>query len=133
MSEPRRGVLLLIAGVLNLVAFIALHERGKISGRFRRIPASHGTENTAHDQLMALSDRTRILSLATIVKNGCIGTGAFFMGMASNHSAYWSVACANGKSYVVQVAPDANGSTAVLNCAVLSRAEINCFDRPGTK
>jgi hypothetical protein len=97
------------------------------------LPAPCGTENAGHDQLMALPDRTRLLSLATIVKKNCVGTRAFFMGMASNHNAYWSVACANGKSYVVEIAPDEKGSTLVLNCATLSREKINCFERFGTK
>src|ERR1700722_981819 len=113
MAEPSRGVILLIGGILVLVAFVVLLvEKAKISTPFSRIPASHGSGNAAHDQLAALPDSTRILALATIVKKSCVGTRAFFMGMASNHNAYWSVACTNGKSYVVEIAPEANGSCA---------------------
>jgi hypothetical protein len=131
MSGPSRGVLLLIlGGILIFVAFIVLlDKREKAPTPFSRIPASRGTANPAQDQLMALPDQIRIFALATIVKKNCVGTRAFFMGMASNHNAYWSVACANGKSYEVEIAPDANGSTAVLDCTILRRAKINCFER----
>ncbi len=53
----------------------------------------------------------------------CIGKKAFHMGVgtkgASKDVAFWSVRCSNGKSYAVQINPDAGGSSTVLDCGVL--------------
>jgi len=46
------------------------------------------------------------------------------------NSAYWSVTFANGKSYQVQIEPNATGSTCVIERDVLkAAANVECFKR----
>ena len=50
---------------------------------------------------------------------GCVGTRAFYMGTYSaDNSAFWSVGCKNGKSYLVEISADSAGSTRPLDCKV---------------
>jgi hypothetical protein len=92
--------------------------------------ASAATGNKAHDQLMLLPAGRRADMLASAVGEGCTGLQAFHMGMGKDGAAYWSVSCANGKSYEIEIQADSTGSTRVLNCDVLKAvAKVSCFKR----
>jgi hypothetical protein len=88
------------------------------------------TRNRAHDMLAKLEPSLQAYSLGRITNEGCVGTRAFYMGMAKDRSAYWSVACRDGKSYQVEIKADATGSTSVMDCSLLKAvAKVNCFQR----
>ena len=42
-------------------------------------------------------------------------------------NAYWSVRCKNGRSYVVQIAPDVKGTAVVADCRALQGTGRECF------
>ena len=44
-------------------------------------------------------------------------------------TAYWSVRCKDGKSYVVQIAPNKKGSAVVADCKVLQGTGRECFKK----
>jgi hypothetical protein len=45
-------------------------------------------------------------------------TRSMYQGQDSDHTAYWSLACANGRDYELSIDADTNGSTRILECAV---------------
>jgi len=93
-------------------------------------PSTGHTGNEAHDRLSLLAPVQQARFLGKIISEGCIGTRAFYAGMANDHSTFWSVVCANGDSYQIQINSDARGSTRVLECSVLKAiANVNCFER----
>ena len=83
--------------------------------------------NPAYELLLNKSAAEQAITLGKAVGNGCIGTTPFFMGIADNGSAFWSVLCANGKSYVVHVSPDAVGTATALECSRLKAMHLDCF------
>src|SRR5690348_1198441 len=83
--------------------------------------------NPAHEQLLTKSAAEQAAMLGKAVGNGCIGTTPFFMGVAEDGSAFWSVLCANGNSYVVHVRPDAVGTAKALECSRLKAMQLDCF------
>jgi len=92
-------------------------------------PTRH-TGNVAHDRLVAYSVGEQALFLGKTAGEGCVGTDAFFMGMDREKDAFWSVRCANGESYSVEIHPDSTGSTQVLECSILKAvAGTDCFTK----
>jgi len=88
------------------------------------------TGNVAQDLLVTYTAREQALFLGKAVGEGCIGTRAFFMGMDPEKDAMWSVGCTNGQSYSVEIHPDPNGTTQVLECSVLKAlAGTSCFTK----
>ena len=95
------------------------------------VSQSMSTGNEASDRLSALPARQQALFLSATVGEGCTGNRAFYMGSSpKDRSAFWSVGCANGKSYLVQVNADATGSTTVLECSVYKLVtKLSCFTK----
>jgi hypothetical protein len=61
------------------------------------------TGNKAHDRLAALPAPEQAANLGQVVGEGCAGKRVFYMGSSpSDRSAFWSVGCKNGNSYLVQ-------------------------------
>lgn len=97
------------------------------------------SQNEANDRLLSSSEKVRALALGMAVGNDCQGTRAFYMGIShADHTignvnlqdknmAYWSVACANGNSYEVQIAPDSAGSSRMMECSLAAVVATGCF------
>jgi hypothetical protein len=77
-----------------------------------------------------------LLSKSAAGASGNIGKGGreqlyrhdpVLMGIAEDGSAFWSVLCANGNSYIVQVSPDAVGTAKALECSRLKAMHLDCF------
>jgi hypothetical protein len=77
--------------------------------------------------LLAQSAAERAAMLGKSVGNGCTGTSSFFMGIAEDRSALWSVLCADGNSYVVNISPDPVATTKALQCSRLKTMDLDCF------
>ncbi|HEY3908660.1 MAG TPA: hypothetical protein VGM07_02075 [Stellaceae bacterium] len=92
-----------------------------------------GSGNRTNDRLLALPPARQAQVLASSFRKGCIGVSAFPMGVTASGkakgNAYWSVRCKNGKSYVVQIAPDAKGTAVVADCRALRGTGRECFKR----
>jgi len=92
-----------------------------------------GSGNPTNDRLLALPPARQAHTLAGSFRRGCVGVSAFPMGVTAigkgRGNAYWSVRCKNGKSYVVQIAPDAKGTAVVADCRVLQGTGKECFKK----
>jgi len=108
------------SGVLLLAILIASGTAAADSG------------NPTHDRLMAMSPDQQAKSLSKGIK-GCVGTAAFPMGVVSTAKwkslAYWSVRCKDGRSFAVQIAPDAKGTAQVADCRALEGSGKECFKK----
>jgi len=131
-------ILVLIVGCLALlvivmIVMIVTFKDGTGSHQETVGSSAGRTGNEAHDRLSLLTVDEQASFLGKIINEGCIGSRAFYAGMGDDRSAFWSVGCTNGKSYQIQINPDARGSTKVLECSVLKAvANTNCFERfPG--
>jgi hypothetical protein len=75
--------------------------------------------NPVNAKLMKLKPADRAAELARVVGHWCIGTEAFPMGVvASGPSAgyaYWSLRCADGGAWAVQIDP--HGESVAIDCA----------------
>lgn len=88
------------------------------------------TGNAAQDMLIAYTESEQAAFLGMAVGEGCVGTQAFFMGMDHKNDAFWSLRCADGQSYGVEIHPDSTGSTQVLECSILKAvAGTDCFTK----
>ena len=113
----RRGVLLLVALIAASWGFPAM---------------AAGSGNTINDRLLALPPDQQARMLTRGIK-GCAGTEAFPMGVASTAKfkslAYWSVRCKDGRSFAVQIAPDAKATPQVADCRALEGTGKECFKK----
>ena len=92
-----------------------------------------GTGNPVTDRLLAEPENRRIEILANMVKRNCVGTQAFLMGVTgagrARGYAYWSLGCANGQSYVIQIRPDKKGTAIIEDCRILHGTGRECFKK----
>jgi len=92
-----------------------------------------GSGNPTNDRLLALPEAQQAQTLSRGFRHGCIGVAAFPMGVTASGrakgTAYWSVRCKNGNSYVVQIAPDKKGTAVVADCKVLQGTGRECFKK----
>jgi hypothetical protein len=90
-----------------------------------------GSGNPTTDRLLALPQNQRVAVLGNIVHHHCVGTDAFLMGVTASGpargTAYWSVACNDGKNYIVQINRDKNGTSFVADCKILEGTGRECF------
>jgi len=94
------------------------------------VPAKTG--NPGNNMLLALSPADRAAALAALVKeDNCSGTRAFYMGLwKKTGSGFWSVKCADGLAYLIEIKNDVAGSTNVLECSIVERdSSDRCFQR----
>jgi hypothetical protein len=91
------------------------------------------TGNPSTDRLLAMPEQQRIEVLARSIRRDCTGTRAFLMGVTrtgrARGTAYWSVACTNGRSYVIQMDADKKGTSFVADCRVLAGTGRECFQQ----
>jgi len=78
-------------------------------------------ENQYNEQMLHFSPQEQAAKLADHLGVWCIGIRPFYMGMtkqgAAKGYAYWSVTCAGGQSYMIQITP--NGQGAAVDCKTL--------------
>jgi hypothetical protein len=79
-------------------------------------PGGSPTLNPANEELLKLPPLERAEKLARSISKWCIGTEAFLMGVVGagpgRGNAYWSLRCADGTSWAIQIDPQA-GVTAI--------------------
>jgi hypothetical protein len=70
-------------------------------------------------------------ALGRNVGHGCIGISAFPMGIAATAKwkglAYWSVRCKDGRSFAIQIAP--NAEAFIVDCQLLEANGKECFKK----
>ncbi len=90
-----------------------------------------GSGNPTHDHLLALPPAEQAKILGKGIGKGCVAVSAFPMGVTSTGKAkglaYWSVRCKDGRSFAVQIAPDAQA--VVVDCRVLQANGKDCFKK----
>jgi len=90
-----------------------------------------GSGNPIHDRLLSLPPAEQAKTLGQNVGQGCIGTLAFPMGVISTDKwkslAYWSVRCKDGRSFAIQIAP--NAQIFVIDCRTLQANGKECFKK----
>ncbi len=93
---------------------------------------AEGPKNAANERLLAAAPDEQAQVLTKDIK-GCAGTSAFPMGVTASGKAkgfaYWSVRCQDGRSFVVQIAPDAKGTVAIVDCQALQGTGKECFKK----
>ena len=76
-------------------------------------------ENKFNADLLKLAPDARAAKLAQYLGDFCIGTKPFAMGVTKDGPAkgyaYWSLECAGGKRYAIQIAPDGKGTAIECN------------------
>lgn len=84
-----------------------------------------------NEHILSLPPPQQTKVIAGIVGKGCQGTSTFYMGQAegtSTDNALWSIKCANGKSYIVEI--KAGGGAGFLDCSVLDTVHSTpCFQK----
>jgi hypothetical protein len=94
-------------------------------------PAKPG--NQASDKLLKASPAERAAALAQAVGHWCIGTETFLMGIETSGpgagNAYWSLRCAGGAEWAVQIDPLANVDAIDCDTFKAAGAGKECFKR----
>jgi hypothetical protein len=89
--------------------------------------------NPANDKLVALPPADRAAMLARAVSHWCIGSETFLMGVersgAAAGNAYWSLRCADGSAWVVQLSP--LGEIVAIDCDSFKQSALGkeCFKK----
>ncbi len=69
---------------------------------------------------------TIILAGASVA---CAVDMIFFIGSGESGDHHWGIGCEHGVDYMVTIAPDEEGNTTILPCAVLKLAGVSCFEK----
>ncbi len=86
--------------------------------------------NFTHSYLMKSPEKERAEALGEVLNasgKSCDATKTFYQGMDSESTAYWDVACTNGKSYVIQVPSDINAKTRIMECSLMKMIGVDCW------
>lgn len=89
--------------------------------------------NAANDELLKLGPADRAAHLARAVGRWCIGAEAFLMGVQAggpgDGNAYWSLRCADGTAWAVQIDPLA--AVTAIDCDTFKQAAAGkeCFKK----
>lgn len=127
-SKNHSGVVLLALAAI-LVFFWLIGELSSRSSPKISDPITSTSGNPAQDSLMSMTPERQALLLAAAVGDGCQGQDPFYMG-SSGLTAMWSVRCSDGRSYGVEIKPDAGGSTKILTCSEMEMlAHTRCFTK----
>ena len=89
------------------------------------VVSSNGV-NSMHDTLHLLGVSARNSTFTKINSEGCRVTTHAWRGLDKDGVSWWRMNCANGKSYLLTVAPDRNGSTRALDCGLEKALKIDC-------
>ena len=100
------------------------------------IGPAYAAGGQANDYLLSLSPAHQAQMLGKAVGPTCTGKTAFFMGIGipghPKRQAIWSVKCANGSAYAVQVNP--NGASQAIECTVFAAMDgLTCFKKINVK
>lgn len=94
---------------------------GAVAAAARHAPAPI---NKAHERLLQMPPPERAATLAGAVGHWCVGTEAFPMGVVTQGpgegNAYWSLRCADGTAWAVQIDPFAE--VTAIDCASFKQA-----------
>lgn len=106
MTMQRMGLLALV------LSAVAVNPAGA-----QLVSPGGGPLNPANEELLQLPPPERAAKLARSISRWCIGTQAFPMGVIGagpgRGNAYWSLRCADGTEWAVQIDPEAE-TTAIL-------------------
>lgn len=87
--------------------------------------------NPAHEQLMAkdyVERRAYLTHVLQVSGEACdLATRAKHTLKDENGAAYWAVECRDGNSYLIRIDNDSEGSTRIVNCALMAQLGIECF------
>jgi hypothetical protein len=90
-----------------------------------------GSGNQVNDRLLSMPLAERATTIANNVGQNCEGTETFPMGVTTTGKAkgfaYWSVRCKDGRSFAIQIAP--NAQIVVVDCQVLRANGKECFKK----
>ena len=122
------GAALALSAVL-LSGPVAAAHHSPAAARHRRAGAAAARHaaapiNKVHERLLELPPTERAATLAQAVGHWCVGTQAFPMGIvlhgAGEGNAYWSLRCADGSAWAVQIDPFAE--VTAIDCASFKEA-----------
>ena len=112
-------------GVVLLAAVIAV-------GANLAATAAGGSGNPANDSLLAMSLDQQAKTLTKGIK-GCVGESPFQMGVTATGKAkgyaYWSVRCKDGRSFFIEITPDARARVTANDCRLLEGTGRECFKK----
>jgi hypothetical protein len=112
------------------LAIVAALSAGSAEGAARR-PAQ--SVNPANDKLVKMAPPERAATLAGAVGHWCIGTEAFPMGVTTAGpgagNAYWSLRCADGTAWAVQIDPLAEVTAIDCDSFKENGAGKECFKK----
>jgi hypothetical protein len=98
------------------------------------VDSGHSTaalENLAHARLQRLSEKERAEAMTRVLApEGCdVVVRSFHQGTRyDDGTAFWNFACRNGRSFMVSMRADENGSTDIADCAVMKVLGVPCFE-----
>lgn len=104
-----------------------------VAGAAAAAAMAASVRNPINDSLLSMPPDRQAEILAGLAHHQCVGTEAFFMGETTSGpargTAYWSVACKDGHSYVIQINRDKRGTSFVADCRALQGTGRACFQR----
>jgi hypothetical protein len=90
--------------------------------------------NIANNILLSRTSEQKTAILSNIVNSAgeeCIPIRSFYQGVDIYDAAYWNLACANGRSFVIQISNDDEARTTIFQCEALKSLGAECFKRFG--
>lgn len=95
---------------------------------------SYTYANIASEILYSRTSDQQAQILSNIVNSAgepCEPTRAYYQGLDLYGSAYWDVACKDGRSFVIQISNNAAATTTIIRCSAMKSLGTQCFKKFG--
>lgn len=96
--------------------------------------ASLSYGNVASDILSTRTSSQQVQILGNILNSAgelCDPRQVFFQGLDLYGAAYWDIACADGRSFVIQIANNAAATSTIIQCSAMNSLGAPCFKEFG--
>jgi len=97
------------------------------------IPMLNVYANPAQDKLMSMSEIERQNVLTNYLKQSgekCAVKSIYYQGATPTNDVFWNVRCKAGNAFSIMIKNDAQGTTFVIDCAVLKKINTGeCFKK----
>jgi hypothetical protein len=122
VKMSRTSVLLTFLFCVGFMAYLQAIKRDPIAASRPAI-----ARNSENDFLLTQTPAEQASFLGVASGKGCRGTEAFFMGLDTHKTGFWSVRCTDGRSFMITISSQGASSRVVMECRVLEAMRTGRF------
>jgi hypothetical protein len=123
VKVSRTSLVITLLTVFGFMAYLHAVKREPLAGPAKK------TRNSENDFLLTQTPAEQASFLGVASGKDCRGTEAFFMGLDTRKTGFWSLRCTDGRTFMIAISPQGTSSQLVVECRVLEAMRTGkiCF------